>query len=238
MLRCFAFFCTLVLSANLLYSQQSTLKRFLYDGKIGKSVKAAVWITEQRGMVRGEIRYSTSKSAIALGGTKDLNGYLLYEFSGTGQISGVITGKLVKSDFIGKWSSPATGKDLDMKMSFQKVVVIPAPSNSSLQGEYYYRFGKDGPEGTLRCQSAGDDSAIIKIETTTGGPAYNQATVDSTIVRLADGQARLMVGDACRIRIRFFNEFAMVDVDDETGCGFGMNATVSGVYKKIQGNRP
>jgi hypothetical protein len=58
---------------------------------------------------------------------------------------------------------------------------------------------------------AGRDSAIIEFNNVTAGPGYNQATIDPVKVAASKNVIIYSMQEGCIIRMRFYNNIAVVD---------------------------
>jgi hypothetical protein len=206
-----------------------------YSAIIGTRTKAAIWLVEKDSIVTGEMQYEKGKSPIVLRGIQSGNECRILEFDKTGNITGIITGRLKGKSFTGEWFSPQTRKSFPMNLSLKQSAVLPKSSvkKIKIEGTYTYGYGKDGPQGYLEVKQASEDSAIIEINNVTAAPAYNQATIDPIKVPFNRNQIICSVQEKCTIRIRFYQDFAVIDyVDEQNDCLFGMNASVDGIYWK------
>jgi hypothetical protein len=234
-IRClFLFCCSLLFCAARAQLKPGTL--YTWTGTIGKATNVSFWFAERDSVVVGAITYKRSGKPIALRGfhTQDTE-YRLMEFGTDGAITGVLTGTAKGNGFTGEWFSPKTRRSHPLQLKLQqaavprKPVVLPA---KSVSGTYAYSYSEDGPQGLLSVRQI-NDSAVIEFNNITAGPAYNQATIEPVTVALQNNGLIYTIQEGCVIRIRFYNDVAVVDyVADASDCLFGMNATVDGIYLK------
>lgn len=208
---------------------------YSWDATIGKQTKASIWFEKRDSVVVGEITYTKTNKPIKLRGilTKE-DGYRLLEFESSGNVTGIITGNFKDSSFSGDWLSPKTRKELSLVLKLKSSFVAPKAVTSIpkvYDGTYRYGYSKDGPQGYLAVKRINANTAQIEFQNHTAAPAYNQATVDSVKVPINNNQIIYKLETNCVFRIRFYNDIAVVDyVNEQYECGFGMNATVDGVY--------
>jgi hypothetical protein len=218
------------------HAQLKSGKVYKWAGTIGKTTAASGWFAEQDSIIVGAITYKKTGQPIPLRGVRiDSTEYRIQEFGNQGTVSGILTGTLNKNVFSGQWFSPKTRREHTLRLHLQQPLAAPKPLLSPVRnfsGTYQYNYTEEGPQGQLTVQRRGD-SAVIAFDNVTAAPAYNQATIEPVTVAVLGTQIIYRMQESCVIRIRFYNDIAVVDyLHDASDCLFGMNATVYGVYLK------
>jgi hypothetical protein len=218
------------------HAQLKNNKVYKWTGTIGKNTVATGWLAERDNIIVGSIMYKKSGKPIPLRGVRiDSAEYRIEEFGPKGIVSGILTGTINKNIFSGQWFSPKTRREHTLRLHLQEPLAASKPLLSPVQdfsGTYRYNYAEEGPQGQLTVHRRGD-AAVISFDNVTAAPAYNQATIEPVTVAVSGNEIVYHKEESCVIRIRFYNDIAVVDyVDDASDCLFGMNATVSGVYLK------
>jgi len=192
----------------------------------------------------GEIIYlnTKNKQPIRVLGSKDEEGYMrLLEFEPSGNISGIITGKLVNNQWEeGAWFSPKTRKDLKMVLQPKDTVVTGMAMDAKpaeIYGEYIYEYSAEGPQGNVTISKVDEERIAFSISAVTGAPARNIADVGTDTVAL-DGTSFTYIvpgSDACGFKVSFYKNCVKVDYTNGYCEGqFGHNATVEGIFIKTK----
>ena len=107
---------------------------------------------------------------------------------------------------------------------------------AAVTGEYAYQFGKSGATGNIDIKHLEGNNYLMAITCVTDPPAYNVAEVDATKVQMLNNTIiyKVRYGD-CKFKIRAFGDFIVIDwiSSDIQSCGFGFNASIDGVFIKI-----
>jgi hypothetical protein len=208
--------------------------RYTYEVTIGKKTEAEFWLTEVDNVVFGEIRYKKGKKPIPLRGEQLKGRYRVLEFDSTGMISGVITGDLTRFRGNVEWFSPQTRTVLPIRLRVKQKTTLPEslrPRLGFTEGVYTFQYGTDDYVGHLSVERSGKDSVVLEINNVTGEPSHNLATIDPVKVLIQNNEIIYSINVECEFRIRFFNSVAIVNyVNGKSRCGFGMNASVDGIY--------
>lgn len=211
-----------------------------WQGNLDGKYPVLMWYKEFGDVLTGSLFYTENKKAkaIRLIGTIKDNQYRIIEIWPDGKITGVWSMEPHRVGIEGSWFSPETGKELNASMMhIDTAIEIPVIDvKGDVSGEYVYRYTEDGGWGSMMAKQHGAE-VTISFDNITQAPANNMAVLDAVTLPLKDNVAiyRSSEYGECAFRIRFFNDFAVVDyIDEKYDCGFGAGATVSGVYLKMK----
>ena len=220
--------------------------RATWSGAIGDGIGFSMWLAKQGRFLRGEIIYTRVGEPITLLGTHDPASalYVLREFGTDGRISGTMSfdDPAPGAAIAGRWD------ELPFTAGFDGLDDRPYVFDPLVRsGHYGYRYppfaaADDdccGSVGNLTVSGLGDDAAEIEFENNRGGPSFNQAIFEPTIVPLIGNRAVFEgtaggVYEDCAFEITVFDGFAFVDhLDGRSNCGFGNAAGIEGPYLLI-----
>ena len=222
-------------------------QRTLWTGTIDGEIGFTMWLAQNGDHLFGELRYDTVGEPIVVVGWRRFGAgfVVLHEFAPNGRI----TGSLVFEDH-GDRVRPIEGTWDDRTLVLEHVGLADEPywfDPLVREGEYLYRFKPFdegggalccGPVGSLHVSWVDADSMVIEFENIRGAPSFNLATIPPTEIPRVGHQAIFdgaEVGDElrsdCAFGITVYDGFAFVDhIDQRWDCGFGMGASVEGVY--------
>ncbi|GAB2705739.1 hypothetical protein GCM10027037_34590 [Mucilaginibacter koreensis] len=216
---------------------------YKFKGNLNGKIPVFIWLLIKDSIIKGEVTYlRTAKHIpIKLVGTivKD-QGPVIYEFDPGGHVTGIYEGKLNASTFTGTWYNPNSNKELKYMLNHSDST-LAAPNTAfhpvNMTGQYQYFFGKAGAGGSGSISILTIKAKVAKVEVNcvTAAPAFNLADVEPFTAPVANNTIIYKMKDAdCKFKIRVFENFVVITplTDDLMQCGFGMNATIEGVYFK------
>lgn len=211
-----------------------------WQGNIDGRYPVLMWYRIFDDVVSGYLFYTENKSGDSIriiGHTRDSLARIL-EVWPDGHVSGIWNMELHASSAEGTWYAPGTGKEYNASLMHidTAVTIQDIKAEDELTGRYEYSYGDNGARGILKVLQQGD-TVTIGFDNVTGAPARNLAVLDATPLPLKGNEAVYSVNDYgnCSVRIRFYHNFAVVNyIDNRNRCGFGHNATVDGIYFKIE----
>jgi len=238
-------FAILALTFTILTSVFATRKPipqtvYKFQGKLNGKIPVFLWFVMKDKVVKGEVTYLKTAKRVpitVIGTVSADNVARILEFEKNGNITGIYEAKLDVAKFNGTWFSPTSRKELtcalsvkDTAITVSESILNPAP----MTGSFRYQYGKDGATGGVDIKQTGG-SALLGINCVTEGPAYNLADVETFKAPVVNNTITTKIPDGdCRFRLRSYNGFVVIDLlDDLMKCGFGMNASIEGVFLKI-----
>lgn len=103
-------------------------------------------------------------------------------------------------------------------------------------GLYHYQYSEEGSQGSLQVEKLGKDKIAFSIFSVTSAPARNIADVQKDTVSLTGNSFVYTIpgSDSCAFKVSFYKGFVQVNYTKGYCSGqFGMNATVDGVFVKV-----
>jgi len=211
-----------------------------WQGNLDGKYPVLMWYKEFGDVLTGSLFYTENKKAqaIRLIGTIKDKQYRIVEIWPDGKITGIWSLEPHRVGIEGSWISPETGKEFNASMMhIDTAIEIPVIEvKGDVSGEYAYRYTEDGGWGSMMAKQHGGE-VTIRFDNISQAPANNLAILDAVTLPLKDNIAiyRSSVFGDCAFRIRFFNDFVVVDyLDNQYDCGFGNGAGVDGVYIKVK----
>jgi len=217
----------------------SSGKVIAFKGKMNSKIPVFLWVIEKQDVIIGEVRYvRASNKGIKLIGNPYNNGYELTEYLSDGTVSGVWRGKIDNNSFLGTWNSGNGSKEYCFEVNKADTLIHVDTSiiDGNYAGQYRYRNGNEGSEGSVLIEKNGDRYSLI-CANVTSAPARNMAdfTIDSLKITNNEFICDLNNDTLCVFRIRFFKDFIIINsIAEKRDCGFGLNAFVDGVYVKTK----
>jgi len=211
-----------------------------WQGNVDGRYPVLMWYRIFGDVVSGYLFYTENKTGDSIriiGHTRDSLARIL-EVWPDGHVSGIWNMELHTSSAEGTWYAPETGKEYSASLMHidTAVTIQDIKAEGELTGRYEYSYGDKGARGILKVLQQ-SDTVIIGFDNVTGAPAHNLAVLDAIPLPLNGNEAVYSVTDYgnCAVRIRFYKSFAVVNyIDNRNRCGFGHNATVDGIYMKIE----
>jgi hypothetical protein len=215
---------------------------YKYQGTINGKIPMFMWFAVKDSVLKGEVVYLKTGSHLPIniaGYISKKYGLSIYEFMKDGNITGVYYGNFNKTRLTGTWYSPKSEKELKYDLVKKDTVLVNKDIDLNpiaVNGEYLYKFGPKGATGGIDLKSIGQNNYLMQINCVTDGPAYNQADVDATKVKIHNNAIIYSTDPeygTCRFRIKVLKDFIVISlISGEGTCGFGNNATIVGVYFK------
>jgi len=214
-----------------------------WNGYLGGKIPVLVHYQRDGDVLAGEITYlnTKAKTPIRLLGTVEADHtYRLLEFGKDGTITGVLVGRPAGGAFTGQWYSPATGRELALRLTRKEARVASVPLRADaarLAGDYFYRYGPEGGQGSFTLTRLAAGRASFELLGVTGTPAHNIADVPLDTIPLTGTAFTYALPDApdCAFRVRFYRDFLVVSYTKGPCLDqFGHNATAEGVFLKIK----
>ena len=215
----------------------------VWTGWVGSDFDRApvsIQLAEQRGNVRGEITYTNTGETRMLAGSRLASGFFVHEFDASGNaLSTMSVGAIdrgVMTDIT--WERGRVEVELSDSVDASRMFV---PVVSPGRFDYAFSpFGGDrccGPTGTLSIHDVTASSVTVSIDTVTSAPARNIATIGPLALPLDGNIARFEERNDwldCAFEVIVFSDFIFVEhVDERFDCGFGVNASVEGIYAAV-----
>lgn len=188
----------------------------------------------------GELIYDKVGKPIQLFGQLENGGkYVrLFEMDKKGNVTGILSGKWKNGSITeGSWFSPTKRNSLSLEIKAvpQNESNYNESKTNDIVGKYHYEYGKDGHVGTLNVQSVKDNEVTFELFCLTQAPARNIASVEEAIEPMTNYTINMELSESCQFKIRFFDGFAVINyTNNKVDCGFGHNADVAGIFKKIE----
>jgi len=229
---------------------------YKFSGKLNNKIPVFIWFIVKDSVLKGEVTYlnTHARQPITIAGTIILvdkfnafgkiierhNGALIYEFNKNGYITGTYMTTFKGTGFEGTWSKPGSEKELPFHLLHSDSVLSKRDTvltSNNIPGEYLYRFGEKGSQGGIDIKQTDKTNFLISINCTTAGPSYNVANVEPVNVHMVGNSFIYRVPDTdCKFKISFFDNFAVITQLKGTECGFGLNASIDGVFIKTSNN--
>ena len=216
---------------------------YKWAGNIRSNIPVSAWFVVKGKILKGELTYLKTKyrSPITiLGSVKEHNRVEFSEFQKNGLITGTFSGKLSNDSCTGTWSSPKSGRDFPFELVFKDTTLANADTSfipASIPGEYAYKFGDKGPGGGITIKEISHELYSFEINCVTGAPGYNVAELTADSIRFSDNAVVYSMphADKCQFSIKVFKGFLIIDyLNENYDCGFGLNASVDGVFLKTK----
>jgi len=213
---------------------------YKFSGKLNNRIPIFMWLVVKDSVIKGEVTYTKTKSPvpIKLAGTiTKTEGLAIYEFAKDGIMTGIYKGQINVQSFTGDWYSPGSDKDLKYTL-LQKDTLLnkidTALKPVSITGQYVYHWGKRGGDGSIDIKRLTGNNINASINCVTGSPENNIADVEPFKAKINRNTIIFKIPDtSCKFRMKVFKDFIVIDRITETGeCGFGMNASIKGVFFK------
>jgi hypothetical protein len=226
---------------------------YQFKGKLNNKISVFLWFVANGSVLKGEVTYLNTKvrkpisivgtirliddfSSLPGDKTKELFAAEIYEFSKQGYIAGIYDGAFKGRHFNGTWSKPGSERELKFNLSHSDSVLAKPDTvltTKNIAGEYLYRFGKKGSQGGIDIKQIDKTNYLISMNCVTGGPSYNVAEVAPFKVHMINNNFIYSVPNTdCKFKISFFDNFAVVTSLRGIECGFGLNASIDGVFLK------
>ena len=220
---------------------------YKFAGKLNNKYPVFLWFVVKDSVIKGEVTYlkTANRVPITIAGqiTKDM-GMTLYEFTSKGYVTGIYSGEFKADGLKGSWTAPGSGKEVTYNL-IPKDTVLAAIDMSlkpaAINGTYEYHFKKEnakesGGDGGIDIKQINAKDILVDINCITASPQNNLADLQTFKVQMIKGQIIFKVPDTdCNFRIRIFRDLIVIDRLSGNGdCGFGMNASIEGVFLKTR----
>jgi hypothetical protein len=218
----------------------------VWEGTINNKTEMVLTLTFDNDVVYGKVVYKKSGIPIMVIGYRDSqNNFRLQEYYHSNAITGIYSGLISSVGLIsGDWYG---GKDnyekaLDFKIKRKEIISESVPEfKEEITGAYGYKFnGDNGAMGDLLAGVKGD-SVIFSFLCVTPGPAFNIANMMDTS-KLEKNHTKYKNKDEnglCEFDIFFVPGGAVIQhANGGYQCGFGLNASVDGIYFKEDNKQP
>ena len=218
------------------------MKEVCWTGTLNKRIPVFLHYTFQDKLLVGEITYLNTKEKKpikVIGTIEEDTSYTLLQFEPNGNNTGIITGKPQAYSFDGTWFSPETQNEQQLSLIKKDTVLnVPdfRPDTANIYGNYHYQFSEYGYQGFLKINKLKNNHISFSIFSVTEHPERNIADVPTDTIPITGNSFRykLPESDSCEFIVTFYNGFATVDYT-KGNCNdqFGMNATIDGVFIKV-----
>lgn len=216
--------------------------QFSWTGLINNKIPVFLHYSVVGELIVGEIYYLNTKSRKpiqVIGSIEEDKSYRLLEFESNGNISGIIKGTPEGSRFDGSWFSPKARRAFSLNLKTKDSTVNPVdlrPADNDIFGDYHYQYSEAGYHGDMEVKKVSGDKLAFSIYSVTNDPARNLAEVPMDTVKMSGNSFiyNIPESDSCEFKVKFYRGFAVVDYTRGYCEGqFGMNATVDGIFLKI-----
>lgn len=219
-------------------------ERSNWSGVIGDDIIFDMWLAQSGDFVTGEITYRSVGDPIMLLGSRVSGNdwYFLEEYGEDGKVSGYLTVGSVQDGIV----SDSTWGDLPLSLEYIDTQPNIESFDTTIVPGVYQAIHAPflatdelccGPNDRLTLGAITADSITVQIDNLTGGPSFNSAFIEQTVVPLRGNIASYALEDDatnCAFDIHVFDGFAFVTyVDDRFDCAFGNAAGVEGSYRLI-----
>lgn len=221
-----------------------------WEGTLGNRIPVLLYYQQAHHLTAGNIVYLNTKAKRPISVIGHLQsedgGFILNEYDQTGNITGIWTLEPKGDSLVGTWDKPYSDREYAVHLT-QKDTLISAPSlavnPAEIAGDYYYQYGKKGPQGEWKIQRIGRDSIAIDAWMATSAPARNLADITDTVALKENhfiykvSMDESWMDEPCEIVMKgqFYKDFLRVKYINENPCRsyFGHNATLEGIFYKI-----
>lgn len=221
-----------------------------WEGTINNKIHVSVSLTIDDVVVYGNVIYKKSGKPIMLLGYKDgKNNITLHEYYHSGDITGVYFGTIDNDSSItgtwysGKYDLEREEKSKNFALKLESVETTSVDLNDeNITGSYEFRYGGDnGASGSIDV-GVRDDSVVCSFACVGHGPGFNIAQT-MVAAKLVDNHfvTEYMEGEEglCKFEVFFMPGGAFVrHFKNGYDCGFGYNATLHGIYYKVNDSMP
>lgn len=213
-----------------------------WEGSMDGKIPVTLWYDiYEPDIVVGKILYKNSPNPIPItliGTISNTNHISLNEFDNKGMITGRLEGVLLENQFNPEWFSPETQKMRMVKLT-KKDTLITSPNidadKTDWVGNYHFAFGSKGYSGDLEVLKVEDDLMTLRmLALSSEATGYHTAELDETEINILDNTVKIAypMEETCSVKVSFYRGFAIV-VEDNCGGQFGQNASLAGIYYKI-----
>jgi hypothetical protein len=231
----------ILLTINTLAFSQN-LSQKVFEGTINGKIQVILTLNFDENVVFGNVVYKKKGLPITVIGSMTEGNYFLNELMPDGSVTGVYSATPNGDNLTGTWFPATTnGKELTLKLKKTAEQNVQQKAIFDVTGTYGYQFGKAGASGDLRVQQIGKDKIAVSFLCVTSSPAYNQAILNKTMLKLVGNKAIYSSAEFgnCKFVITFFENGAEIDyLENGYECGFGHNASTAGNYFKTNSNVP
>lgn len=223
--------------------QETVQKETFWKGYINKSIPIYLHYQVENEIVMGEIIYLNTKEKLSIKviGSVTEGKFRLLEFEKTGNISGIISGKITTDNhFTGDWSSPKNNKNFNLDLTMKDTTVISPrmkANTNELFGTYHYGYSDEGYQGDFSIEKVNQNKAAFEIFSVTNEPARNIADVAKDTIELTSNSFIYNIANSedCEFEVTFYNNFISIKYTKEYCTSqFGHNATVEGIFLKVK----
>jgi hypothetical protein len=214
----------------------------VWEGTIDNKIEVTLTLTFDKDVIYGNVVYKKSGKPITVIGYRDgQSSFMLREFYKSNAITGSYSGSVISDGLIsGRWYGGS--KELDFEIKRKEIINESVPKfKEDITGTYGYKFdGENGGAGEFSAGAKGD-SVIYSFSCVTSGPAFNIASM-MAVSKLENNYVKYKNKDEnglCEFDIFFIPDGAVVLHSNEGyECGFGLNASVQGIYFKEDNKQP
>ncbi len=212
---------------------------YSFTGSLEGDIPIEISISQFGTVLKGELIYKkVGKPITLIGDASETNYWRVLEFSDKGMVTGILTGDFNNLKKL-SWFSPTNRKSIPMNLEsklIENYSIDFAPKN--IGGRYFCKFGKEGYTGSLIIHEVKNDSIYFDVSALTQAPARNMAILKNQVGLLSGNKTFIEFKEEdyidCAFQIEFFNGFAQIKHEEErTTCGFGHNAHIDGLFKKM-----
>ena len=235
-----------------------------WEGTINNAIPVSLWFDVRGGLVMGEITYTktgTNSPIRLLGyatGPADDPELLLHEFLPSGQITGIIKGKISNTTFTGTWQAPDRISEKNGQYQTSEAILYPLALTSqspvwpeslwqfdpsAMAGTYEFSYGENAASGSVKLALTKDGFVDFSIDTNSAAPGFNMCRIPVDAYdgnyehgRLEGNRIVHEIDEDCALELILYSEFLFVRTLDQRHCsGYcGMGAYIEGTYLKTQ----
>lgn len=223
--------------------KENDKKEIFWKGYINKSIPIYLHYQIENEIAVGEIIYLNTKEKypIKVIGSVIEGNFRLLEFEPSGNITGIISGKITKDNhFTGDWFSPKNSKNFTLDLTAKDTTVASPsikPNTDELFGEYHYQYSENGYQGDFSIEKINENKVAFTIFSVTNEPARNMAVVEKDTIELTSNSFVYNIANSedCEFEVTIYKDFITINYTQEYCTSqFGHNATVEGIFLKVK----
>gem|GEM_PF-4399794 len=165
------------------------LTQRVYEGQINGKIPIVLTLTNDGNVVYGHVVYVKKGVPIAVIGAQTSGQLFLNELMADGKVTGGYSATIKGDKITGMWfGAKRDAKELTLSLAKTQEKMVAKKTIKDVTGSYSYSFGAGGA-GNLRVQQLTPDQIAVSFMNVGSAPAYNQAVINKTVLKLIDNRA-------------------------------------------------
>ncbi|NHN24790.1 hypothetical protein FIA58_003790 [Flavobacterium jejuense] len=231
------------LNETVAVSEKTFKKETFWKGYINKSIPIYLHYQIENKIAVGEIIYLNTKEKLPIKviGTVNEGNFRLLEFESSGNITGIISGKITNDNhFTGDWFSPKNSKNFTLNLTAKDTTLVSPsikPDTDEMFGKYHYQYSEEGYQGDFSMEKINKNEVVFEIFSVTGEPSRNMAVVERDTILLTSNSFIYNIANTedCEFEVTIYKDFITINYTQEyCNSQFGHNATVEGIFLKVK----